>query len=450
MKELAIRIGLLAFAATAALLIWLPSDAPPHPTLGSFSTGSILLGGYYFWTVFIVDATSVLALGLVALMMIRPDIHRGAIPLAIGLCSAVTAWGVGSANEIPGVNFLVTLTVVMAGFSFTAAGLIRFLSLFPHALSTEEIADGLSSLRWGWRDVRSSAPVSDPIAARWGIMQALGRRLNRVVWLPLFGKSLYRRHERLTRKFALWVGRFESIGAAGHYRAYARRIQKPWPIACMLTLLLVIAVIVTPSEIDHISTLYGIATVLAVTFGLLAPMPVIALIVARIGYLRADAEMKHRSLWVMEAFLIAMSIFVVVMTIDYASHILWDTRFLGLTALGAASACLAFVVCLILALFSGGAFDPRLIIRGTAFIGLFSVILAFMFAVVEEFLTSQISARFDLPESTGLVVSAAIAAAVFGPLWRSINRWVTRQLGATAPREVLARPLPSEGSTLSS
>ncbi|MEX0900777.1 MAG: hypothetical protein WD081_08840 [Gammaproteobacteria bacterium] len=153
----------------------------------------------------------------------------------------------------------------------------------------------------------------------------------------------------------------------------------------------------------------------------------------------------------MEALLIALSIFVGLMVIDFSSHLLWDTKFLGLTSFGMAIASLAFVVCLILALFSGGAFDPRLIIRGTVFVGLLSVTLAFMFAVVEEFVTSQISARFDLPESTGLVVSTAIAAAVFGPLWRSVNRWVTRQLGEAVSREASARPrpLPSGGDTLS-
>ncbi len=437
MKEFAIRTALLVFVALAAYLLWLPSDAPPDPTLGSYSFGSILLGSYYFWTVFIADATAILALGLVALLMIRPNVHRGAIPLAICLCSAVTAWGVGSANEIPGFNFLMALTVVVSGLIFAAAGLLRFLSTFPHELSIDELAKGLSSLRWGRRD-----SVSDPIAARLGMFQSLDRQFTRRVWLPLLGKSLYRFLAKQQNRLARLVRRLDSFDNNRLYLAHARQIQQPWTIAFTLTLLLVIATLVLPPTTDHISGVYGVAAVVGVVAGLLFIVPFVALIVARIGYLRADEEMKHRSLWVMEALLIAMSIFIGMMMIDFASHILWNTKYLGLTHLGVACASLAFVVCLILAIFSGGAFDPRLIIRGTVFVGLLSVVLAFMFAVVEGLVTSQISARFDLPESTGMVVSAAIAAAVFGPLWKSVNHWVTRQLGAAVPPEALARPRP--------
>lgn len=434
MKEIAIRTALLAYAALAAFLLWLPSDAPPHPTLGSYSFGSILLGSYYFWTVFISDSTAILALGLVALLMVRPEVHRGAIPLAICLCSAVIAWGVVSANEIPGFSGLVTLAVVFSGMLFSAAGLLRFLSVFPTELSTDELAHGLSSLRWGRHE------ASDPIAARVSMIQSLDRKFTCLVWLPLMGKSLYRRLATEHRRFARWVRRLDVVDDGRLTQMHAHQIQKPWSIAFKLTLLFAIAVLVTPSTIDDISGVYGIAGVLGACFGLLVTVPFVALIVARTGYLRADAEMRHRSLWVLEALLLAVSIFIVMNMADFASHIVWDTRMLGLTALGMACASLAFVVCLILALFSGGAFDPRLVIRGTVFVGLLSIVLAFMFAVVEDFVTNQISVRFNLPESTGMVVSAAIAAAVFGPLWKSANRWVSRQLRTAVPRGPAAGP----------
>lgn len=440
MKEIAIRTAVLAFAGMGAFLLWLPSPAPNPIELSSI--GQIMLGSFYFWIAFIADAAAILALGLVALLMVRPDVHRGAIPLAICLCSAVTAWGVGSANDIPGFNALTVVAVVVAAILFAAAGLLRFLTLFPHSLNTEELADGLASLRWGWRDIRTASSVSDPIAARFAKMEALERKITRNVWLPLVGKSIYRRQASLTAKLKRWVRRLEAVGADRHNQSAAQQVQKPWSIAFLLTLLIVLAVLITPppSEMDHISSVFGIAAVLGVSFGLLLPAPVVALTVARIGYLRADAEMKHRSLWVMEALLIAMAIFVIGMMADYVGHFLWDTRLFAVTALGAAIAGLAFVVCLILALFSGGAFDPRLMIRGTVFVGLLSIVLAFIFAVVENFVTNQIGARFNLPESTGMIVSAAIAAAVFGPLWKSANRWVSRQLRMAVPRGPVAGP----------
>jgi hypothetical protein len=85
----------------------------------------------------------------------------------------------------------------------------------------------------------------------------------------------------------------------------------------------------------------------------------------------------------------------------------------------------------------GGALEPRLAVRRSTIYGLFGFALAFVYAVIEELVSTQLVARVGLSEGSGTLMAAGVIAAVFGA---SIQKFRLRaeaylRNAAASPRE---------------
>ena len=99
----------------------------------------------------------------------------------------------------------------------------------------------------------------------------------------------------------------------------------------------------------------------------------------------------------------------------WASYVLWPI------------AVLPALAALFAAVFFTRAFDPTLAIRRTAVYGTLFVAMTFVFAGLEELITSQITQRFGLPDLAGTWIAGGAVALVVGPVRDMLDRAVRRR-----------------------
>jgi hypothetical protein len=101
----------------------------------------------------------------------------------------------------------------------------------------------------------------------------------------------------------------------------------------------------------------------------------------------------------------------------------------GLTGTGLALGGIIFALCLAVALFKDGLFDPRFVLGRSVVYGGLGLLLLFLFAVLEEVLQSVVLER--LSEGSGLSgwIAGAAAALAFGPLRARMERFMNSWLG---------------------
>jgi hypothetical protein len=173
----------------------------------------------------------------------------------------------------------------------------------------------------------------------------------------------------------------------------------------------------------------------------------------RVGYLVADAEGQRRVLWIVNGFsaafwlmLVGISAIMVAAVSVGISHGIEAT--LG-DELGAASqmpywlvlasewvyilALLGILASIAAAMLYRGALDPGLVLRRTTVYGALGVCVAFLFAVLENILSSQVAMRLGMPGATGSWLAGGVTALTVGPLHHRIKRRTDRIIDRLLP-----------------
>lgn len=399
------RVLMLALAVLAVALVVWPSDAwlAHWPSWSGIWSGRVSLA--------IGNTTAIFAAALAGVLLIRRDANAGAMPLATSLVVAAVAWGVMTGPSIP-MQAALVLSLMLVSIS----ALVRFTVVYPHRFTAEELHARIAGS--ATRRVRRGAHREDPLGA---LAEAPDQWAQRWVF-ALLGARRYRRiahrMQRISKfanpaadmdRFTLWL---------------LRAAENPWRVT-LLTILLVIGISIAKPETDWVPVALAVVVSTFVVMALLATT-----VIAREGYLAADKHTKNRALWIMEGFIAAYVLVFLATACVPLGALLNSPEVFGAAPVGIMLAALAFTLCVMVSVFFHGALDAGLMIRRTVFAGLFGGLLAFLFAVIEQVVTTMISESFDLPASTGLFVSGAIAAGVFGPLWQSVNKWISRRLPA--------------------
>ncbi len=98
----------------------------------------------------------------------------------------------------------------------------------------------------------------------------------------------------------------------------------------------------------------------------------------------------------------------------------------------------SFLLGLALSIFYHGSLDPRLALRRGALVALCGVLLTGLFVAVEGAVTSQVVARFGMPDQLGAVFAGTLAAVAFAPLRNRMERRVDRLVERLMPARDLA------------
>src|SRR5215469_6480943 len=117
----------------------------------------------------------------------------------------------------------------------------------------------------------------------------------------------------------------------------------------------------------------------------------------------------------------------------------FDYGWLGLYLLLAYnSAPLIVMVALALSVFSRGAIDPRLALRGFTIWTLLGIVLTLIFVFIERLVATRVVLWMHLPPQTGYVTAGAIVAATFQPIRKRMEKWVNRFVERVLPETLLA------------
>lgn len=412
------RAALGLFALAAATLVALPSEG---------FTWSIWWGAWAILpTLVIGNLTAAMATVIILAMVLRADAFRRAWSLGIGLCAAVTAWGIWTSPwftaDLIGVAILPTVWLI------AIIAISNFYVVFPARPSPEALRDAFFRLRQRTLETTrremlgmpdADGGIHDPGAFFDVSVSWMSRQTARIV-----GQDRYRS----------WVLRGLDSGrdqlaqdmASERHRRVLTRIGdvmiRPWPILGLL--------------IAVIFLLVGFTSGDPVIFVVMLPTVYVALamITARERYLALeDPDDRTRVLWLLQALIIGYvcgSLFVPVLFIS----MLLDTPLqLGLTPIILGCGALGFISCLAVAVFRFGALDPTLIMRRSIVLGAIIFLLTLVFAAVETFVSELLTGWLGLPENSGAYAASATVAAAFGPLWKHLSGWADRIVDRLLP-----------------
>ena len=175
----------------------------------------------------------------------------------------------------------------------------------------------------------------------------------------------------------------------------------------------------------------------------------------RAGFLVADEEGRRRVLWIVNGFsgafwlmligtvgmfLVSVSVGIshgIAHELGHADDLLIPYWILLGVEWVYIFAMLAILVSIVAAILYRGAMDPGLVLRKTTVYGALGVCLAFVFAILENILSSQVAVRFDMPGATGGWLAGGLTALAIGPLHHLIkrrsDRFIDRLLPARQP-----------------
>ena len=93
---------------------------------------------------------------------------------------------------------------------------------------------------------------------------------------------------------------------------------------------------------------------------------------------------------------------------------------------------LGFVTSLALSILYRGAIDPRLAARRITFFGVMSIVITFLFVLLERAVASKVVAWMGSPPETGILLAGAVVAATFSPIRarteKAVNLFIARVL----------------------
>jgi hypothetical protein len=161
----------------------------------------------------------------------------------------------------------------------------------------------------------------------------------------------------------------------------------------------------------------------------------------RAGFLVADEEGRRRVLWIVNGFsgafwlmliggigmiLVSVSVGISHGIAHELGHEADDLLIPYWIMLGVECvyilAMLIILVSIVAAILYRGAMDPGLVLRKTTVYGALGVCLAFLFAILENVLSSQVEVRFGMPGATGGWLAGGLTALAIGPLHHRIKR----------------------------
>lgn len=148
----------------------------------------------------------------------------------------------------------------------------------------------------------------------------------------------------------------------------------------------------------------------------------------RVAQARASDADRRRLFWVLEgciAFAVIMSVAVAIKVLEMAAGLRVPMRWFPLVFLFATAVVL---VCLAIAMFRAGAFDPALAIRRTAIAGVVTTLLVFLFAGVENLVQGWLGARLGFGDRLGGLLTGGTIGLAAGPLQAYVSRTVERLL----------------------
>lgn len=409
-------LGLSALGA--ATLVALPSAG---------FTWSIWWGAWAILpTLGIGNLTATMATAIILAMVLRVDAFRRAWPLGIGLCAAVTAWGIWTSPWFSA--DLIEVALLPALWLTAIISISNFYVVFPARPSSEALRDAFFQLRQRTLETArremvgvpsSIGGVHDPVAYFDVPVNWMSRLNARIVGKDRYRNWVLRGLERERGRLA------RDMESERHRRVltYVGEVMiRPWPILAVL--------------IAVIFLLAGFTTGDPVIFVVMLPIVYIvgAMITARERYLLLeDPEDRTRVLWLLQALVIGYlcaSLFVPVLGIS----VILDTPLrLGMAPIILGCGALAFISCLAVAVFRFGALDPALVMRRSIVLGAIIFLLTLVFAAVEAFVSELFTEWLGLPENSGAYAASATAAAVFGPLWKRLSAWADRIIGGLLP-----------------
>ncbi|MCA1799044.1 MAG: hypothetical protein LC632_06165 [Xanthomonadaceae bacterium] len=415
------RTALGLFALTAATLAALPSEG---------FTWSIWWGDWAILpTLVIGNLTAAMAIVITLAMVLRADAFRRAWSLGIGLCAAVTAWGIWTSPWLSADP--VGVAILPAAWLTAAVAVANFYVVFPARPSPEALRDVFFQMRQRTLDSThrkmvgmpdANGGVHDPGAYFDAPVNWMSRLNARIVGQERYRNWVLRSVERERDRIA------RDRASERHRRVLARVgdvMIRPWPILGVL--IAVILLLAGFTSGDPVIVVVMLPTLYIA----------LAMITARERYLALEGpEDRTRGLWLLQALVIGYicaSLFVPVLFIS----VVLDTPLrLGMAPIILGCGALAFISCLAVAVFRFGALDPALVMRRSIVLGAIIFLLTLVFAAVETFVSELLTEWLGLPENSGAYAASATAAAVFGPLWKRLSGWADRVVDRILPSSV--------------
>lgn len=414
MRPIVARMGVLLLAVVAMVSVgwssdkwldwfWLPPDFPI---------------GYriWFWALHVGNMAAAVGLVIALLIAVRPGVDESARPLAVALCCVAALWGLWTAPDladtvsaIEGFSWVLVMALTL---SFCAA-LLQFVTRYPYSFSREELEQLLTRSRRFGIHRRAEGRI---MAGLYRLQRQFGR-VPRKFSLRVLGTSRYRMFINWYQTSSRQLDNRSGIHHLNNRLAHV--LYAPSKAAASLIIVLAVLIILPVPDLIH-----ALVLVIGLSIGMILPM-VAAPSLFRIGFAMQEPDTRANALWILAGMSMGVAISLYGGLVAFSLlPISSDEIKLGIALLGLVIGWLVFTISLVPAVFMRGALGGGLVIRGSMFVGLFGVILAFVSAVVENLITLLISDFVDLPDGTGLVVSGGVAAMVFAPLWKRVNRWL--------------------------
>ncbi|HET7321741.1 MAG TPA: hypothetical protein VFI96_04530 [Longimicrobiaceae bacterium] len=160
------------------------------------------------------------------------------------------------------------------------------------------------------------------------------------------------------------------------------------------------------------------------------------------SFVTADPLGRRRVVWVLEGVLAAAVIIALATAFRLVEVVVRGTVAVTVWYLLAFfTALLVLVLCLAIAMFFTGAFDPRLAVRRTAVVGAVALVMIFLFAGAEQLMQDEISRWLGLSDHVGGVLTGGIVALSFEPVKKRVDRVVDRLLGGMTAAGAAEAPL---------
>ncbi|HEX6939105.1 MAG TPA: hypothetical protein VF158_06805 [Longimicrobiales bacterium] len=170
-------------------------------------------------------------------------------------------------------------------------------------------------------------------------------------------------------------------------------------------------------------TAVALLTVFFVLFGAPAAIALSALNL-RLSYRLADADDRRRIRWIVDGCVLG----VVALLSNAVLQVAFDLMGFdhpvahALPQMILSVGVLVMVICLAVGVFYDGALDSTLIVRRSAVYTGFGVLLTFIFAGVENLVSSHVSTQLGLPDGASSFVAGGSAALAFGALRKTVHR----------------------------
>ena len=414
------RAALAVLALVAATTVVLPSDG---------FTWAVWWGAWAIVpTLVIGNLTAAMAIVITIAMALRADAFRRAWNLGVGLCAAVTAWGIWTSPWLSADP--VGAVILPAAWLIAAIAVGNFYVVFPQRPSPETWRDHFYRLRR--RELDRALGYAQAVGINGGIHDPVAYFDVPVNWMSgvtarIVGKERYRNW--VLRSVERERNRLERDMASDRHRRVLTRVGavmiRPWPALGVLVAAVILLTGFTTGGHEIIVVMMPAAFM--ITLGMMT---------AREQYLALeDRDDRTRVLWLLQALVIGflcVSLWVPALVI---SALMDSPLRLGLAPIILASGALAFVSCLAVAVFRFGALDPALVMRRSIVLGAIVLLLTLVFAAVEAFVSGLLTGWLNLPDNSGAYAASATATLVFGPLWKRLSGWADRVVDRILPEQ---------------